>query len=120
LRLTVRPYLLKAAAAAAAAAAVAAVAAHQVFMRLIAGTAADRAVDALLYEDPDAKHFITLTRTKDWRFIVINTHAKLSSEVCARVVSGPAYCVCVHTSLTPLSPTALRVCRLAGAPAGCS
>ena len=37
--------------------------------------------DALLYHDPDAKHFITLTRTKDWRNVLINSSSKISSEV---------------------------------------
>jgi protease II len=37
--------------------------------------------DALLFHEPDAKHFITLTRTKDWRYILINSTSKLSSEV---------------------------------------
>lgn len=27
------------------------------------------------------KHFITLTRTKDWRYVIINSTSKLSSEV---------------------------------------
>eukprot|EP00879_Flechtneria_rotunda_P007371 GHRR01007732.1.p1 GENE.GHRR01007732.1~~GHRR01007732.1.p1 ORF type:complete len:851 (+),score=260.67 GHRR01007732.1:215-2767(+) len=37
--------------------------------------------DELLYHEPDPKHFVTLTRTKDWHYVVINTHSKLSSEV---------------------------------------
>jgi hypothetical protein len=37
--------------------------------------------DELLFSEADPKHFVTLTRTKDWRYVLINSHAKLSSEV---------------------------------------
>jgi protease II len=37
--------------------------------------------DELLFTEGDAKHFVMLTRTKDWRYVLINSHAKLSSEV---------------------------------------
>ncbi|WIA09240.1 hypothetical protein OEZ85_008648 [Tetradesmus obliquus] len=37
--------------------------------------------DELLFTECDPKHFVTLTRTKDWRYVLINSHAKLSSEV---------------------------------------
>lgn len=37
--------------------------------------------DELLFTEADPKHFVTLTRTKDWRYVLINSHAKLSSEV---------------------------------------
>jgi protease II len=37
--------------------------------------------DVLLFEEADVQHFVTLTRTKDWRYVLINTTSKLSSEV---------------------------------------
>lgn len=45
--------------------------------------------DELLFTEADPKHFMTLTRTKDWRYVLINSHAKLSSEVsrCRGVVA---------------------------------
>lgn len=55
----------------------------QVFSRQRgAGAAAGGSVsDRLLFHEPHARHFITLTRTKDWRYVLINTTSKLSSEV---------------------------------------
>jgi protease II len=37
--------------------------------------------DVLLFSEADVQRFITLTRTKDWRYVLINTTSKLSSEV---------------------------------------
>eukprot|EP00878_Enallax_costatus_P038955 GHUV01044459.1.p1 GENE.GHUV01044459.1~~GHUV01044459.1.p1 ORF type:complete len:505 (+),score=167.38 GHUV01044459.1:538-2052(+) len=37
--------------------------------------------DVALFTDTDPKHFVTLTHTKDWRYVLINSHSKLSSEV---------------------------------------
>jgi protease II len=44
----------------------------------------------LLFTEADAKHFVTLTHTKDWRYVLINSHAKLSSEVRHRQRQVPA------------------------------
>lgn len=46
--------------------------------------------DDLLFIEPDPRHFVTLTRTKDWRYVLINTHAKLSSEVVKQVETALA------------------------------
>jgi hypothetical protein len=37
--------------------------------------------DPVLFEERDPRHFVALTRTKDWRALVVNSHSKLSSEV---------------------------------------
>lgn len=37
--------------------------------------------DRLVFEEGDVKHFITLTRSKDWRYVLINSTSKLSTEV---------------------------------------
>jgi protease II len=43
--------------------------------------------DPVLFEEHDPRHFVALTRTKDWRALVVNSHSKLSSEV--RLMLGP-------------------------------
>jgi protease II len=51
-------------------------AASQVFCRR-QGVPGDR----LVFEEGDVKHFITLTRSKDWGYVLINSTSKLSTEV---------------------------------------
>jgi hypothetical protein len=51
---------------------------HQVLRRRLGSPPKE---DALLFEEPDPSHFVSLTRTKDWRYLLVNSHAKLSSEV---------------------------------------
>lgn len=41
--------------------------------------------DTLLFEEPDPACFVSITRTKDWRYLLINSHSKLSSEVSVHV-----------------------------------
>jgi hypothetical protein len=41
--------------------------------------------DVLLFEEKDPACFVGLTRTKDWKLLLINSHSKLSSEVCRSV-----------------------------------
>lgn len=60
------------------------------------------AEDVLLFEEGDAKHFITLTRTKDWRYVLINSTAKLSSEVSQRAASDDA-----HNNVDPTVSTSM-------------
>lgn len=53
--------------------------------------------DALVFEEHDPAHFVSLTRTKDWKYVLINSHAKLSSEVMTRRHASSSLClgVCV-------------------------
>jgi hypothetical protein len=37
--------------------------------------------DAVIYDEPDPRFFVALTRTKDWKALVVNSHSKVSSEV---------------------------------------
>ena len=43
--------------------------------------------DVILFEEPDPACFVGLTRTKDWKLLLINSHSKLSSEVGGTVCS---------------------------------
>lgn len=43
------------------------------------GAGADEA--ACVFEERDPAHFVSLTRTKDLAYLLINSHAKLTSEV---------------------------------------
>jgi len=36
---------------------------------------------AILFNEPDPRFFVALTRTKDWRALAVNSHSKVSSEV---------------------------------------
>lgn len=40
-----------------------------------------QAEDVMVFQEDNPSHFVTLTRTKDGLYVLINTHAKLSSEV---------------------------------------
>lgn len=65
----------------------------QVFRRAMSGgtsSSGSGGRDELLYEEADARHYVTLTRTKDWRFLLLNSHSKLSSEVKARAEASKA------------------------------
>lgn len=56
--------------------------------------------DALLFDEPDARHFVTLTRTKDWRYVLINSTSKLSSEVSTPPTSTHTACGTKFNHLT--------------------
>lgn len=35
----------------------------------------------IVFQESDAKHFLALQRTKDWKYVCINSHSKICSEV---------------------------------------
>jgi hypothetical protein len=60
--------------------------------------------DQLLFTEADPKHFVTLTRTKDWRYVLINSHAKLSSEVRrSQLPAGLSALICEGCMMLPAS-----------------
>jgi hypothetical protein len=49
--------------------------------------------DREVFHEPDPSHFVSLTRSKDWRYVLVNSHSKLSSEVGgAAVAAFPGGC----------------------------
>eukprot|EP00775_Hariotina_reticulata_P010327 gene10327-10484_t len=61
--------------------------------------------DTLIYTEHDRKHFVALTRTKDWSYLLINSHSKLSSEVDRAITDMDVFDRCVvlhHTGSQPL------------------
>lgn len=46
--------------------------------------------DAAVFEEADPSHFVSLTRTKDWGCVLVNSHSKLTSEVGRGVGVGRA------------------------------
>ncbi|KAF6262570.1 prolyl oligopeptidase family-domain-containing protein [Scenedesmus sp. NREL 46B-D3] len=71
----------------------------KVFRRTLEQGDARQSHDQLLFTEADPKHFVTLTRTKDWRYVLINSHCKLSSEVHmidASSNSRNSHPVCLH------------------------
>lgn len=74
----------------------------------------------LIYTEHDPKHFVALTRTKDWSYLLINSHSKLSSEVrtfssCQRTSSleyASSLVTCARTSHAGTDDCATSQCAL--------
>jgi len=75
-----------------------------VFRRNLA--ASGSADDTLLLEELDPTHFVSLTRTKDWRYVLINSHAKLSSEVQRRAAAWWLHRGCIGSVCSLEMPNA--------------